>query len=191
MKKIFTMMLTLGTMTSFACTEELCIGTRIIPEGYTHGYADVVSYDSVKRFYTVKGNESTGYHLVTIRAISMMTGCLDNICVGDKVIPDSYTFGYATVKGINHSLQTIVLQGSHSSIYHRKLSLELAQTKGCLHGICVGDKVLPNNYTEGYAVVNAINFTNSTVTVLGSKSKSYHKYMTQALTVLDSAERDI
>src|SRR5690606_11839258 len=106
-------------------------------------------------------------------------GCLGNICVDQKVIPTAYNQGYATVKAINFAKGTFTVIGNYSTTYSRYEEIKLAETEGCMFGICVGDRVLPRTYNQGYATVKAINFLTGEFTVQGNYSTTFQRYRSQ------------
>lgn len=163
------------------CLLNNCVGDEVIPDTYNQGTARIKAINFSKETLTTLGNFSTTYGRYTERDVAQTKGCLGSICVGQKVIPNTYNQGVATVKAINFAKQTFTTMGNFSSTYGRYQDIKLAETSGCLSGICVGDRVLPRTFNQGYAVVKAINFLTGEFTVMGNFSSSYGRYRAQDL----------
>lgn len=164
---------------------EICQGKKVIPDTYSKGYARVVAINRSTKKITVKGNLSSKYHRFYRRDLAVTDGCLRGVCVGHKVIPDSYEKGYARVQAINQYSKKYVLKGNLSTKYGRNYKRSLALTKGCLRGICVGDKVFPDTYRKGYARVMAINPHTKKFTVKGNISSKYHRFYARRISLLE------
>ena len=108
--------------------------------------------------------------------------------MGDQVIPDAYTVGYATVVALNKSTGVFTVLGNHSSEYHRYTLNELGVVGSCFRGLCVGDQVFPDAYTTGYATIRAIDYNTGTFTVLGNHSSEYHRYSDREISLTNACE---
>lgn len=95
---------------------------------------------------------------------------------GTRVFPDAYSQGYATVIGVHPSTGVVTVEGNISKNYNRYSADTIAFANGCFKGICVGERWLPQSYSQGYATVIAINPQKGTLTVLGDQSDDYHRF---------------
>ena len=93
--------------------------------------------------------------------------------------------GHATVKGINNSTDEVVVQSSNNNLLDRQELSNLAISKGCFKGICVGDTVYPLNYISGYATVKGINKIHGVAMVLSSNNNLLDRQNLSNLTVAD------
>lgn len=179
---------TLGSQ-AFACYDSndnrLCTGDRVIPEEYSIGYAEIKAINSNTGKATVKGNNSTNYHRYDVQDLGITQGCFSGLCVDDKIIPDAYSRGYATVKAVNSYSRKYTVKGNSSTNYHRYSRQKISFTKGCIEGVCVGDKVFPDAYSRGYAIVKAINPTTRKFTVKGNNTTNYHRYDFDELALIE------
>ena len=187
MKSIIAISMLLLAQAAYSCPEgQVCSGQVVIPDNYTRGFAEVIAINTSTDVITVKGNLSRDFHRYPMSQLALTEGCLDRICVDNKVIPDSYTKGYADVKGINYHSNRFVVKGNFSNEYHRYRSDKMAKTRGCLRGICVGDKVFPDSYSRGYAEVRAINHDSRKYVVKGNLSDKYHRYEKRELALMEA-----
>lgn len=163
------------------CLGSSCVADQVIPDTYSSGHATVKAINFSKSTYTVLGNYSSSYSRFSAHDLAIMNGCVGSYCVNEQVIPETYSSGYATVKAVNNNKNSITVLGNYSSSYSRFNPNNVAKMQGCLMGICVGDRVVPNTYSNGYATVKAINFATNDFTVLGNYSSSYSRFKAHQL----------
>lgn len=186
MKKISAILITFASLSAFACpTGEICRDSKVIPEDYIKGHAIVKAVNASSQVATVLGNYSSNYHRYSVNQLALTSGCLGRVCAGDRIIPDAYSKGDAQVEGINTYSNKLTVLGNYSSNYDRYEEREIAKKSGCLMGICVGDKVFPDEYSKGYANVVGINIHKKTFTVLGNYSSKYDRYRFDSLALVE------
>jgi hypothetical protein len=107
------------------CMEGMCVGDSVIPDEYDHNYAVIKGLNRYSHKYTIAAKGSSRYYRFKKNEISTTQGCLDGICVGDKVFPDSFSHNYAIVVAINPYTRDIVSRAKGSSRYNRCKSNEM------------------------------------------------------------------
>lgn len=112
---------------------------------------------------------------VMLLSISSTFACDTSVCSEEKVIPLHYTGGYATVKAVVSSGEEVMVQSSNNGSISKQSIFDLALTKGCLEGICVGTKVYPRYYTGGFATVEGISKIHRVVMVKSSNDGKLYK----------------
>ncbi len=163
------------------CLARSCVNDQVIPENYSNGYATVKAINFSTQKFTVLGNFSSSYSRFSAESLALTSGCLGDKCVNEQVIPNNYSNGHATIKAVNQTRNTLTVLGNFSSSYTRVSGDNVAKMQGCMNGICVGDRVVPYNYTNGYATVKAINMSTGEFTVLGNFSSTYSRYRAHQL----------
>lgn len=182
-----------GSSAAFACpsgsADLICPDDKVYPESYRDGYATVIAVSPNTGIVTVNGNYSSSDDRYTVNDLAVATGCLGNFCVGEgkgeQVIPESYNDGYATVIAVNPHSGKLTVKGNYSSSYERYTPDQIAKQSGCMERICVGDKVFPDTYSNGYAIVKAINPATKLFTVKGNHGSSYGRYQSYQLSVIE------
>lgn len=181
-----------GSSAAFACptgsADLICPGDIVYPESYISGYATVIAVNPNTGIVTVKGVYESSYGRYTVNELAVPTGCLGSFCVGEQVIPESYSNRYATVIAVNPHSRKLTLKGNNDSMYGRYTSKEIAKQSGCMERICVGDKVFPNTYSQGYAIVKAFNPATKLFTVQGNYDSSYGRYRSYQLSVIEECQ---
>ncbi len=170
MKILFAALVIMFSQQSFACADynsedKICPGDTVYKgSDYTLG-AVVMGVNPYRKTATVRSNYSGNNASENVIDLHITRGCLDRVCVGELVFKGSeYTQG-ATVVAINPHKGLLTVK----SVYSGNLAVEsvrrIHMSRGCVHGICVGDKVYKGSeYTEG-ALVVGINHQEKTVTV--------------------------
>ncbi len=174
------------SISAIACIEDICRGDLVIPENYSTGLAEVTEVGTRDGQITVQRSDSLNAESYSVSEIAITKGCYSDVCMDQKVIPDTYSRGFAFVEGINKYRRTFTVKVNLSRDYHRNKHRELAFTRGCLNGFCTGDQVVPFNYGRGFAIVQAINPTLGSFTVLGNLSSDYHRYSSLQMRILQA-----
>lgn len=194
----------LASFSSFACNSSgpVCVGDIVFPDLFANDVIDgarvkAVNMTTGKFIVLSLGRNSDGrLYQYDLSDLSIPKGCLDNVCVGAHVYPDSFsntvTAG-AKVKAINHfkNKVTLISQGRNSDGKLYRLSTSgLSRTKGCLSQICVGDRVFPDNFSSNLvdgAKVLAINYQTKTFTVISdgqNGDKKLYRYLANRLFII-------
>jgi hypothetical protein len=162
---------------ALACeTGLICPGATVYPDDYSAGFAQVIAINPSTGQITVKGNYSSSYGRYSVEQLAIPTGCMQGMCVGDRVIPSNYSAGYASIIAINTYKKTFTVKGNYSDNYSRYSAQSLATLSGCYRGVCVGENVIPSDYSNGYATVIAFNPVSRVFTVKGNYSSTYGYY---------------
>ena len=84
------------------------------------------------------GNVFKSLILCTITFSSSILACSNTeICVQEKVIPDTYKQGYAIVQAINHHSNIVIVNDHYSSKNQRFTMEQIGITTRCLKEICM------------------------------------------------------
>ncbi len=147
------------------------VGDVVIPDNYNSSKAKVVAMGYNSEVMVKSTSYYSSNERVSLSNLAVTTGCLNNICVGDKVIPSSYSSSKATVVGINFAKQKFVVKSdSYYGDFERFSIDRLAATKGCIRSICVGEKVYTAN-SRGSSTVKAVNVYSGKIVI---QSDSYY-----------------
>jgi hypothetical protein len=139
------------------------VGDLVYPISWEHTLgATVLSINPVTREIRIRSNYS-GTVLTKHRSeLAVAQGCIQSYqqaCVGDLVHPRSWEHSLgATILGINPEIGLLMIKSNYSGKVVSKQLDELGLTTGCLHRICVGQKVYPRSWNHSLgATVIAIN----------------------------------
>jgi hypothetical protein len=84
------------------CINNFCVGDSVIPDNAVSGSAPVLAINAEKNQCVLnKARIGTSAYFVRCDQLSVKKGCLNDICVGDKVIPYNATSGSAVINAIN------------------------------------------------------------------------------------------
>lgn len=179
MKILFAALVIIFSQQSFACAdydsqEKVCPGD-IVYKGsdYAQG-ATVMGVNPYRKTATVRSNFSGNNASENVLDLYVTRGCLDRVCVGDLVYKGSDYNQGATVVAINPHKNLLTVK----SVFSGNLAVESVRSiylsRGCVHGICVGDKVYKgSDYTQG-ALVIGVNHHGKSVTVQSVFSGNLH-----------------
>jgi hypothetical protein len=178
-KKMLITLFILKSISAFACITEgdvtMCVGD-IVFKGASTGAtgAKVLAINKAAKMATIQTLSGGALLRVTPKEIDVTKGCVENICVGDSVYNNTYSFAVEGMKvvAINNTDKTVIVHAVTAYIY--RLSVDnLAIARGCLEGVCVGDKVFKGaDYTAVGATVMAINYTSKMLINSVEKSTS-------------------
>jgi hypothetical protein len=144
------------------CLGQLCVGTKVLKgSSYSQG-ATIIAINYYAQTLTVRSISTSSMFVERGEDLDVTNGCIENLCIGERVYKgNSYSQG-ATVIGINYYKRTVnVRSNSTSSLFSENLS-DVDLTKGCVGTVCVNDKVYKGSeYSQGASVlaVNAANYT--------------------------------
>lgn len=196
MKNLLVGFFVLGSFSTFACVEvtsaeKICPGDKVFPDTYsTHTLgAQVVAINPKSKLITVKSNYTGKIDRLDLTRISIAKGCVGDVCVEDKVYPDSYsthTQG-AEVLAINPQTKKITVKSNFTGSISRLEVAELSLAYGCISGICTGDKVFPDSYTTHTlgAQVLAINPHTKKISVKSNYTGNIGRFKVKELSVID------
>lgn len=131
------------------CLINVCVSDKVFPKSWGHEYgAQVLAINYAQSKLIVKSNSSGSVFVLTLNDVMLSDGCVDQICVGDKVFPLSWGHDYgAQVIATDSQYGSMVKVKSNSSgsIFDVEID-NLALPHGCLSGVCVGQRVYPRDW---------------------------------------------
>lgn len=142
------------------CLGEVCVGEKILKgSSYSQG-ANVVGINYSRQTLTVRSLVSGNLAVENLNDLEVTRGCIENLCVGDRVFKGtSYSQG-ADVQAINHYKRTVTVRSVVSGNLAVEILSDLFLPKGCLGSVCVNDRVFKGtSYSQGASVVAINNFT--------------------------------
>ncbi|CBW26370.1 putative exported protein [Halobacteriovorax marinus SJ] len=182
---------TLGSQ-AFACIDindnKICRGDTVYPDSWDHSRGGVVkAINPHTQKMTVKSNNTGDTFRFRANEVSLALGCLENVCVGDKIYPDSWDHSRGgVVKAINPHTKKMTVKSNNTGDTFRFFEEEVSIGRGCIEGICVEDTVLPDswNHTRG-GVVKAVNPYTKKITVKSNNTGNTFRFTAYVLAVLD------
>lgn len=154
------------------CLGQLCVGTKVLKgSSYSQG-ANIIAINYYAQTFTVRSNSTGSMFVERGEDLDTTTGCIENLCIGEKVYKGSSYSQGANVIGFNYYRRTLnVRSNSSGSLFTENLN-DVDVTKGCAGPVCVNDKVYKGSeYSQGASVL-AVNPANYTATVRSNSSGS-------------------
>ena len=135
----------------------ICPGDKVVDQSGNIGRASGVN--RFKNTISINyGGSADG--IENMRTVFLGVGCIDGICVGDKVIDESGNRGRVDAVNPYNSMVAISYGGSADGL-ERVNTLALGM--GCVLGYCVGDEVTDESGNRG--VIDGVNRYNQTAAV--------------------------
>lgn len=173
MKKTFALLTLLASFGALACgqpdTAYLCPGAKVHPDNWTHSQGGtVVSYNPSTGVIKVRSSSTGNTANFGVRDLGVTQGCIDHVCVGDRVHPDNWTHSQgATVVSVNPHTRNIKILSRSTGNTANTNARDLGLARGCSEGICVGDTVSPDSWTHSQgATVISINPVTRNIKIL-------------------------
>jgi hypothetical protein len=169
MKNLIPVLMFILSQQAMACISvgngAICVGDTVFKgSSYSQG-AIVVGENQYAQQVTVRSKASGNLNLENIRDLDITSGCLGQVCTGDKVLKGSSYSQGAMIVGINYFNQTLTVKSVASGNLAVEQLQDLDLTRGCIDDVCVGDRVFKgSSYSLGADVV-ALNYGRSTLTV--------------------------
>jgi len=145
----------------------VCAGDTVIPEDFTHGTATVIAVNARYREVLVQGDLDRRNYRRSIRQLFLTSGCINEVCVNNSVIPDLFNYGTATVEAVHFNQNLALVRGDIDGRYYKLSPNEMSVTEGCMYRFCVGDVVIPEDFTHGTATIVGINYSQRFFVVRG------------------------
>jgi hypothetical protein len=147
------------------CYGQFCVGSNVLKGASYSAGATIIGINYFAQTFTVKSASTGSLYVEQPYDLDATTGCLGDICVGEKIYKGTNYSQGATVIGENISKNTLTVKSaSTNSLYVENLT-DVDVTKGCLGSVCVNDRVFKGtSYSQG-ATVLAINAAGYRATV--------------------------
>jgi ribosomal protein L24 len=147
------------------CIDRVCVGDKVYKGTEFSQGARVLALNPNSRTATVQSIYAGNLVKSDVSSFDLVSGCIRNICVGDKVYKGTQFSQGAMVISINPGRNTATVQSVYAGNLSTTEITSLEVTHGCIDGICVGDVVYKGStYSQGARVL-AINYYSRTVTV--------------------------
>lgn len=100
------------------CFDEVCVDSKVYPLTFERGYGIVKAYHQKSREYIIEGDLDGKLIRLKKEELAFAKGCLSSkICVGSKVLPESYERGFGTVVAISSNKKMAVVKGNFDEKY--------------------------------------------------------------------------
>lgn len=153
----------------FACIHSgqfsVCSGDTVFKgDIYSRG-AVVLGLNLYHKSASVQSNNNGEIHEENIADLDFTKGCVDHLCVGAKVYKGSDYSRGGTVLAVNPIHRTATVKSVNNGELKEEQIADLARTRGCLFGVCVGDKIYKGETYSHGGIVRATNFRTRLVIV--------------------------
>ena len=179
MKKIICVMVFVTSFSTFACIElgsnQVCAGD-LVYKGYSYPQgAKIINFNLDLKTVEVRSVSNPEIQTTEkLKDLDIPSGCIGEVCVGDKVFKRAIYVQGATVIAVNEDKKKVLVRSNQNT---KHLELEnprfLAATSGCVDNVCVGDLVFKGSSYEMGAAVVGINKKDKTVLV----RSTYNQYI--------------
>lgn len=120
------------------CFKDACVGKTATMDSYP---GKIIGVNAITEKVSIRLD--SGYvRTYTYKDITIGNLCLKGLCTGDSAVMDSYP---GVITGVNRSTGKVTLR--LDSGYVRTYGMKsITVGKGCLEGVCVGDKAVMDSY---------------------------------------------
>jgi hypothetical protein len=168
------------------CVEGVCVNDTVFPDSWEHARGGrVLAINHATGVIKVVSNSTGNAMLFKAHNLARNTGCLNFSCVGDTVFPDSWEHAKGgRVVAVNPMTQKLAIVSNSSGNLQLNNERDVALTRGCIEGVCVGDLVYPDAWTHAYGgSVLAINFSSGVFRVLSKSSGNMSNFKVRSLAI--------
>jgi hypothetical protein len=185
MRKLFYICL-LITLNTNACDSEFCVGDKVFPMDWKYYRGGTVkAINEFTNMVTVQSNYNLDNYQFYTFQLSQAKGCLEYSCV-DHIIYSSVLKNNrgGKILGINPYAKSFSVQSYYNSDVYFIPMTQISIRRGCIEGICVGDKVMPFDWThQNGGIVVAINPYNFKITIKSNYNLKLYRYYASDLAV--------
>ncbi|MBD63582.1 MAG: hypothetical protein CME62_00105 [Halobacteriovoraceae bacterium] len=141
---------------AYGCIASVCVTDKVFPENWDHALgAQVLAQNSIKQTLIVKSNQSGSVFSFSVDNLLLGDGCVNAMCVGDHVYPLNWShalgaevIAMSDVNDTRRSEMVFKIKSKQSGSVFSFSRDNLAVTRGCHDGFCVGQRVYPRNWSH-------------------------------------------
>jgi hypothetical protein len=163
--KLLSLVLMLSSPAAFACqhtqAQFVCPGDTVYDESNSQGTVTAINPFQHTASYAIYG---VGTYSAQIPTLSLAVGCLEAVCVGDKIYDESNSQG--TAVAVNPFTNSITYSIYGVGTYSAQVNT-LKVAYGCALGYCVGDQIVDESNSNGTIVAISPYDANAAYSIYG------------------------